>query len=235
MTIKMEGIVFDPKEFLSRIGAGRTNADYRANDIVYSQGVAADAVFYLQNGKVKVTVTSENGKEAVLAILGHGNFFGEGCLNGQALRLATATAMTDCSIMRLEKAAMVRALHGEPKFADLFIGHLLKRKSRVEEDLIDQLFNSSEKRLARALLLLANFGKDGKQEPVIAKISQETLAEMIGTTRSRVNFFMNKFRRLGFIDYNVDMHGDLHVHTSLLNLVLHEGMSDRPSEKIPEE
>jgi len=235
MTQKKEGVVFEPKEFLSRIGAGRTNADYRADDVVYSQGDAADAVFYLQSGKVKITVTSENGKEAVLAILGHGNFFGEGCLNGQSLRLATVTAMEDCSIMRLERAAMVRALHEEPKFADLFIGHLLQRKTRVEEDLIDQLFNSSEKRLARMLLLLANFGKDGKPEPVIAKISQETLAEMIGTTRSRVNFFMNKFRRLGFIDYNGDSNSDLRVNTSLLNMVLHEGISNAPSVKIPEE
>ena len=171
----------------------------------------------------------------MLAILGPDDFFGEGCLNGQPLRLATVTAMTDCSIMRLEKAAMVRVLHEEPKFADLFISHLLSRNSRVEEDLVDQLFNSSEKRLARMLLLLAHFGKDAKPEPVIARISQETLAEMIGTTRSRVNFFMNKFRRLGFIDYNGDTHSDLHVNTSLLNMVLHEGMSNGPSVNIPEE
>jgi CRP/FNR family cyclic AMP-dependent transcriptional regulator len=235
MTTKKEAVTFDPKEFLSRIGTGRSNADYRADDFVFAQGDAADAVYYLQNGKAKITVTSENGKEAVLAILGPDDFFGEGCLNGQPLRLATVTAITECSIMRLEKAAMVRALHEEPKFADLFIGHLLQRNSRVEADLVDQLFNSSEKRLARMLLLLANFGKDSKQEPVIAKISQETLAEMIGTTRSRVNFFMNKFRRLGFIDYNGDMHGDLHVNTSLLNMVLHEGMSNGPSVNIPEE
>jgi CRP/FNR family cyclic AMP-dependent transcriptional regulator len=235
MTQKKEGVVFEPKEFLSRIGAGRTNANYHADDVVFAQGDAADAVFYLQNGKVKITVTSENGKEAVLAIIGPDDFFGEGCLNGQPLRLATVTAMTDCSIMRLEKAAMVRVLHEEPKFADLFIAHLLSRNSRVEEDLVDQLFNSSEKRLARTLLLLANFGKDAKQEPVIAKINQETLAEMIGTTRSRVNFFMNKFRRLGFIDYNGDSHSDLHVNTSLLNMVLHEGISNGPSVKIPEE
>ena len=235
MTMNKEAVTFDPKEFLSRIGAGRTNADYRANDVVFAQGDAADAVFFLQKGKAKITVTSENGKEAVLAILGPDDFFGEGCLNGQPLRLAAVTAMTDCSIMRLEKAAMVRVLHEEPKFADLFISHLLSRNSRVEADLVDQLFNSSEKRLARMLLLLANFGKDSKQEPVIAKISQETLAEMIGTTRSRVNFFMNKFRRLGFIDYNGDTHGDLHVNTSLLNMVLHEGMSNGPSVNIPEE
>jgi CRP/FNR family transcriptional regulator, cyclic AMP receptor protein len=235
MTTKKEGVTFDPKEFLSRIGTGRTNTDYRADDFVFAQGDAADAVYYLQKGKAKITVTSENGKEAVLAILGPDDFFGEGCLNGQPLRLATVTAMTDCSIMRLEKAAMVRVLHEEPKFADLFISHLLSRNSRVEADLVDQLFNSSEKRLARMLLLLANFGKDSKQEPVIAKISQETLAEMIGTTRSRVNFFMNKFRRLGFIDYNGDTHSDLHVNTSLLNMVLHEGMSNGRSVNIPEE
>ena len=235
MTTKKEAVTFDPKEFLSRIGTGRSNADYRADDFVFAQGDPADAVFYLQNGKAKITVTSENGKEAVLAILGPDDFFGEGCLNGQPLRLATVTAMTDCSIMRLEKAAMLRVLHEEPKFADLFIAHLLSRNSRVEEDLVDQLFNSSEKRLARMLLLLANFGKDAKQEPVIAKISQETLAEMIGTTRSRVNFFMNKFRRLGFIDYNGDTHGDLRVNTSLLNMVLHEGISNGRSVNIPEE
>jgi CRP/FNR family transcriptional regulator, cyclic AMP receptor protein len=228
-------LTFDPKIFLAHIGAGRTNADYRANDVVFAQGDPADAVYYLQSGKAKITVTSENGKEAVLAILGPDDFFGEGCLNGQPLRLATVTAMTDCSIMRLEKAAMVRVLHEEPKFADLFIAHLLSRNSRVEADLVDQLFNSSEKRLARMLLLLANFGKDAKQEPVIAKISQETLAEMIGTTRSRVNFFMNKFRRLGFIDYNGDTHGDLRVNTSLLNMVLHEGISNGRSVNIPEE
>ena len=186
---------FDPKTFLSKIGSGRTNEKFGAKDVVFAQGDAANAIYYLQKGKAKITVTSENGKEAVLAILGPDDFFGEGCLNGQPRRLATVTAMTDCSIMRLEKAAMVRVLHDEPKFADLFIAHLLHRNSRVEEDLVDQLFNSSEKRLARTLLLLANFGKEGKPEPVIAKISQETLAEMIGTTRSRVSFFMNKFRR----------------------------------------
>lgn len=235
MENRKKQFTFDPKEFLSHIGAGRTNADYRANDVVFAQGDAADAVFYLQKGKAKITVTSENGKEAVLAILGPDDFFGESCMNGQPLRLATIMAMTDCSIMRLEKAAMVRVLHEEPKFSDLFINHLLHRNSRVEEDLVDHLFNSSEKRLARTLLLLANFGKDGKQEPVIARISQETLAEMIGTTRSRVNFFMNKFRRLGFIDYNGDAQSGLHVHTSLLNMVLHEGISNGPSVNIPEE
>ena len=219
-------IAFDPNIFLSKIGSGRTNEKFSAQDIVFSQGDAAGAVFYLQKGKAKITVTSKSGKEAVLAILGPGDFFGEGCLNGQPRRMSTVTAMTECSIMRLEKAGMVRVLHDEPKFADLFISHLLHRNSRVEEDLVDQLFNSSEKRLARTLLLLANFGKDSKPEPVIAKISQETLAEMIGTTRSRVSFFMNKFRRLGFIEYNGDTHGDLHVHTSLLNMVLHDGATN---------
>ena len=221
---KKKDIVFDPKDFLSRIGAGRTSTNYRANAAVFVQGDPATAIFYLQNGKAKITVTSKGGKEAVLAILGPGDFFGESCLNGHPRRMASVTTMTECSIVRLEKAAMIRVLHDEPKFADMFIAHLLQRNGRIEEDLVDQLFNSSEKRLARTLLLLANFGKDGKQEPVIAKISQETLAEMIGTTRSRVSFFMNKFRRLGFVDYNGDMHGDLHVHSSLLNMVLRDGM-----------
>jgi CRP/FNR family transcriptional regulator, cyclic AMP receptor protein len=218
-----KNIAFDPKLFLSKIGSGRTNEKYSAHDVVFSQGDAASAVYYLQKGKAKITVTSEAGKEAVLAILAPGDFFGEGCLNGQPRRLSTVTAMVECSIMRIEKAGMIRVLHDEPKFADLFIMHLLHRNGRVEEDLVDQLFNSSEKRLARTLLLLANFGKDSKPEPVIAKISQETLAEMIGTTRSRVSFFMNKFRRLGFIDYNGDTHGNLHVNTSLLNMVLRDG------------
>ena len=171
-----------------------------------------------QNGKVKVTVVSEQGKEAVVAVLGPDEFCGEGCLTGQPLRLATATAMTDCEIMRLEKATMIRVLHDEPAFSEMFVSHLLARTVRVEADLVDQLFNSSEKRLARALLLLANFGKDGRPEPIIAKVSQETLAEMIGTTRSRVSYFMNKFRKLGLIDYN----GRIEIHSSLLNVVLHE-------------
>ena len=182
------------------------------------QSRPADAVFYIQRGKVKITVVSEQGKEAVVAILGPDEFCGEGCLTGQRLRLATATAMAECEIMRLEKATMVRVLHEEPAFSELFVSHLLARTIRVEADLVDQLFNSSEKRLARALLLLANFGKDGRPEPIIAKVSQETLAEMIGTTRSRVSYFMNKFRKLGLIDYN----GQIEIHTSLLNLVLHE-------------
>jgi CRP-like cAMP-binding protein len=213
---------FDPKTFLAKVGTGRTNLKFSAGTVINAQGDAADAIYFLQNGKAKVTVINTTGKEAVLAILGADDFFGEGCLNGQALRMATVTAMTDCSIMRIEKAAMVAVLHREPKFSEMFIAHLLHRNSRVEEALVDQLFNSSEKRLARTLLLLANFGKEGKPEPVLAKISQETLAEMIGTTRSRVSFFMNKFRRLGFIDYN----GHLEVHSSLLNVVLNDGEAD---------
>jgi len=226
MATKPKIIAFDPKTFLSKIGSGRTNEKFSANQVVFAQGDTASAIYYLQKGKAKLTVASKGGKEAVLAILAPGDFFGEGCLNGQLRRMATVTAMTDCSVMRLERSAMVRALHAEPEFADLFIGHLLHRNSRVEEDLVDQLFNSSEKRLARTLLLLANFGKDSKPEPVIAKISQETLAEMIGTTRSRVSFFMNKFRRLGFIEYNGDTHGELHVNTSLLNMVLRDGATN---------
>jgi CRP/FNR family transcriptional regulator, cyclic AMP receptor protein len=186
--------------------------------MVFSQGGSADAVFYIQKGKVKITVVSEQGKEAVVAILGPDEFCGEGCLTGQPRRMATAVAMTECEIMRLEKAAMIRVLHEEPAFSEMFVAHLLARTIRVEEDLVDQLFNSSEKRLARSLLLLANFGKDGRPERIIAKVSQETLAEMIGTTRSRVSHFMNKFRKLGFIDYN----GHLEVHSSLLNVVLHD-------------
>jgi len=211
---------FDPKIFLglSKVSEGRTTADYDKNQMVFAQGDPANAIFYLQKGRVKLTVVSHQGKEAVVAILGAGDFFGEGCLTRQSLRISTATAMDDCSIMRLEKALMIRLLHQEPAFSAVFVAHLLSRSIRVEEDLIDQLFNSSEKRLARVLLLLANFGKEGQPEPVIAKISQETLAEMIGTTRSRVSFFMNKFRRLGFIDYK----DHLEVHSSLLNVVLHD-------------
>lgn len=218
---------FNAKGFLTCIGNGRKNEKYRANEVIFTQGDNADAVYYLQKGKAKITVTSESGKEAVLAILGLGDFFGEGCLNGQSKRISSVTTMSECAVMRLDKTAMVHVLHGEPKFADLFIAYLLHRNSRVEEDLVDQLFNSSEKRLARTLLLLANFGKNGEQIPVIAKISQETLAEMVGTTRSRVSFFMNKFRRLGFIDYNGDTRGDLHVHSSLLNMVLRNGEPGR--------
>jgi CRP/FNR family cyclic AMP-dependent transcriptional regulator len=210
---------FDPKSFLAKVGEGRSIGEYRSDQIVFSQGDPADAVFYTQSGKVKVTVVSEQGKEAVVAIHGTNQFFGEGCLTGQVLRIATVATMTDSVIVRLEKAAIVRVIHQEPTFSEMFIAHLLSRTIRVEADLVDQLFNSSEKRLARLLLLLANFGKESKPEPIIAKISQETLAEMIGTTRSRVSFFMNKFRNLGFIDYNGD---GIDVHSSLLNLVLHE-------------
>jgi CRP-like cAMP-binding protein len=204
--------------FLSKVNGGRAVADYRKDKIVYRQGDPADSVFYIQSGKIKKTVISEQGKEAVVALLGPGDFFGEGCLTGQSLRLATVAAMTNSVIVRISKTDITRVIHEEPAFAELFIAHLLARNSRVEEDLVDQLFNSSEKRLARILLLLANFGKESRPEPVIAKISQETLAEMIGTTRSRVSFFMNKFRELGLINYN----GHIEVHSSLLNVVLHE-------------
>jgi CRP-like cAMP-binding protein len=209
---------FDPKSFLAKVGEGRSIDRYRKGQIVFSQGDPADAVYYIQKGKAKVTVVSEQGKEAVVAILGAGEFFGEGSLAGQPQRIGTVTTMTESVIMRLEKAAVVDVIHREPAFSEMFIAHLLGRTIRVEADLVDQLFNSSEKRLARLLLLLANFGKEGKPEPIIAKISQETLAEMIGTTRSRVSFFMNKFRKLGLIDYN----GSIHVHSTLLNVVLHE-------------
>ena len=219
---------FDPKEFLATVNGGRTISTYRKDETVFAQGDAADSVFYIQKGKVKVTVLSEQGKEAVVAMLGPDEFCGEGCLAGQPRRMATATAMTDCEIMRLEKRAIIRALQDEPAFSEFFVAHLLARTIRVEADLVDQLFNSSEKRLARALLLLANFGKEGRPEPIIAKVSQETLAEMIGTTRSRVSFFMNKFRKLGFINYN----GHMEVHSSLLNVVLHDQpqLRKRPSE-----
>jgi CRP/FNR family transcriptional regulator, cyclic AMP receptor protein len=209
---------FDPKLFLAKVGKGKTSAELRRNQIVFSQGDPASAIFYINKGKIELRILSQQGKEAVLAILGVGDFFGEGCLAGQPLRMATAVAVTECSVMRLEKSAMITVLHDEPVFSALFISYLLTRNIRIEEDLVDQLFNSSEKRLARILLLLANFGKEGKPEPVLPKISQETLAEMIGTTRSRVSFFMNKFRKLGFIEYN----GNLTVHSSLLNVVLHD-------------
>jgi CRP/FNR family transcriptional regulator, cyclic AMP receptor protein len=209
---------FDPKAFLAKVGEGRAIARYRNNQIVFSQGDPADAVFYIQKGKLKVTVVSEQGKEAVVAILGPDEFFGEACLAGQVQRIATVATMTESVIVRMEKAAIVRVIHEEPAFSEMFIAHLLGRTIRVEADLVDQLFNSSEKRLARLLLLLANFGKEGAPVPMIAKISQETLAEMIGTTRSRVSFFMNNFRKLGLIDYN----GGIEVHSSLLNVVLHD-------------
>jgi len=218
---------FDPKEFLAKVGEGKTISKYQKDQIVFSQGEVADAVFYVQQGKVKLTVVSEQGKEAVVAILGPGHFFGEGCLNGHPLRIATTRAVDECVITRLEKATMIATIHNEPEFSELFMSYLLTRNSRIEEDLIDQLFNSSEKRLARLLLLLANFGKEGRPEPIVGKFSQETLAEMIGTTRSRVSFFMNKFRKLGFIEYN----GKLEVHNSLLNVVLH----DKPEIKTRDE
>ena len=210
---------FDPLVFLAKVNGGRTISDYQINQVVYEQGAPADFVFYIQQGTAKVTVTSEQGKEAIVAVLAPGDFFGEGCLGAQTLRMATVTAMTHCVIVRMAKENIIRVIHEEPSFAELFIAHLLHRNSRIEEDLVDQLFNSSEKRLARTLLLLANFGKDNSEpQPILAKISQETLAEMIGTTRARVSHFMNKFRKLGLIDYN----GNIEVHRSLLNVVLHE-------------
>ena len=212
-------VAFDPKVFLAKVnGSGRAIADYGKDQIVFRQGDPSDAVFYIQSGKAKKTVISEQGKEAVIAILDTGDFFGESCLAGEALRLSTITALTKCVIVRISKAEITRVIHEEPAFAELFIARLLARNGRVEADLVDQLFNSSEKRLARTLLLLANFGKEGRPEPIVAKVSQETLAEMIGTTRSRVSFFMNKFRKLGLIDYN----GSIVVHSSLLNVVLRD-------------
>jgi CRP/FNR family cyclic AMP-dependent transcriptional regulator len=210
--------VFNPQLFLTKVGQGKTSLISPKKHTIFSQGDAAEAVFYIQAGKVKLTVVSKQGKEAVVAILERGAFFGESCLAGQLIRTATATAVEDSTIVRIDKDAMIRVLHEEPTFAELFMTYLLEHTIRIQEDLVDQLFNSSEKRLARVLLLLAHFGKEGKPETVIAKISQETLAEMVGTTRSRVSFFMNKFRKLGFIDYN----GELHVHSSLLNVVLHD-------------
>jgi CRP-like cAMP-binding protein len=209
---------FDPHTFLRQVGLGKTTVSYRKQSPIFAQGDAADAVYYIQDGQVKLTVVSAHGKEAVIAMLGAQAFFGEGCLNGQLVRIATATSVTDCSLMRIEKTAMMQVLHAEPSFAALFTRYLLSRNSRIEEDLIDQFFNSSEKRLARVLLLLAHFGKEGQPEPVIPKLSQETLAEMVGTTRSRVSFFLNKFRKLGFIDYN----GGLHIHSSLLTVILND-------------
>jgi CRP/FNR family transcriptional regulator, cyclic AMP receptor protein len=209
---------FDLKIFLARVEAGKTRVELRRRQIVFSQGDAADSVFYIQKGKIELKVLSQQGKEAILAILSACDFFGEGCLAGQPLRMATAAAVTECSVVRLDKSAMIKVLRDEPVFSALFMSYLLIRNIRIEEDLVDQLFNSSEKRLARLLLLLANFGKEGKPEAVIPKVSQETLAEMIGTTRSRVSFFMNKFRKLGFIEYN----GGLSVHSSLLSVVLHD-------------
>ncbi len=210
--------LFDPKGFLATVGPGKRNLKFRTGQSVFAQGDVADKVFYIQKGRVKLIVVSKEGKEAVVAILGAGQFFGEGCLNGQSLRIATTKAMEASEIIAITKKSMVAALQREPKFSQLFMAYLLTRNNRIEEDLIDQLFNSSERRLARLLLLLANFGKEESPQPIDAKISQETLAEMIGTTRSRVSFFMNKFRKLGFISYN----GKIEVHTSLLHAVLHD-------------
>jgi CRP/FNR family cyclic AMP-dependent transcriptional regulator len=218
---------FDVEVFLNTVDGGRSVSNYRKNQQIFAQGDAADSVFYIQDGQVKLSIVSELGKEAVVALHAKADFFGEGCLSGQSLRLATATAMTDCVIMRLGKTAIMRVLHEEPKFSEMFLSYILARNARVEADLVDQLFNSSEKRLARLLLLMANFGKEGRPEPIIAKVSQETLAEMIGTTRSRVSFFMNKFRKLGFIDYN----GKLQIHNSLLNVILHDDPTLKRSER----
>jgi CRP/FNR family transcriptional regulator, cyclic AMP receptor protein len=209
---------FDPKIFLSTIDGGREILALARKQTIFAQGDSSDAVFYIQKGKVKLTVLSKTGKEATIGILNEGAFFGEGCLTGQLLRLSSATAMTDCSVMRIAKKSMMEVLHREHAFSDMFVAYLLTRNIRYEEDLVDQLFNSSEKRLARVLLLLAHFGKNGKSEVAIPTISQETLAEMVGTTRSRVNFFMNRFRKLGFIRYN----GELEVHSALLNVILHD-------------
>src|ERR1700674_2060869 len=210
---------FDPQTFLSTIDGGRKITAFPKKQTIFVQGDPSDAVFYLQKGKVKLTGVSTVGKEATIGILNEGCFFGEGCLPGQPLRLCAATAMTDCAVMRIEKNAMVEVLHREHAFSDMFVAYLLTRNIRYEEDLVDQLFNSSEKRLARILLLLAHFGKEGKPEVLVPKISQESLAEMVGTTRSRASFFMNRFRTLGFIDYNSE---GLQVHSSLLNVVLHD-------------
>jgi CRP/FNR family transcriptional regulator, cyclic AMP receptor protein len=222
---------FDPKAFLAKVGAGKTILNIKKDQHVFEQGDVADAVFYIQKGRVKLTVVSDQGKEAIVGILEPGQFFGEGCLNGHALRIATTMAMEECLITSITKEAMIAVLRSQPKFSELFMAYLLTRNSRVEEDLIDQLFNSSEKRLARLLLLLAHFGKEGEPQPLLADISQETLAEMIGTTRSRVSYFMNKFRKLGLISYN----GKIEVHNSLLNAVLHEKPAierEDPSSKV---
>ena len=210
--------VFDLKAFLSKAKGKRKIEDHVGEAVIFSQGDPGDGIFYIHAGKVKLTVISRQGKEAVVAILGAGDFFGEGCLAGQPSRMATASALPECSVMRLDKSVVIQVLHDEPSFSEVFVAHLLSRNIRIEEDLVDQLFNSSEKRLARVLLLLANFGKEGTPQTVIPKMSQETLAEIVGTTRSRVSFFMNRFRKLGFIEYN----GGLTIHSSLLNVVLHD-------------
>jgi CRP/FNR family transcriptional regulator, cyclic AMP receptor protein len=226
VTRKKAKALFDPKIFLARVGEGKTISEYRQDQTVFSQGDPSDAVFYVQKGGIKLTVTSEQGREAVVGILGPGHFFGEGCLNGHLLRITTAVAVDESLITRIAKTAMIATMHDEPDFSEMFMAYLLTRNSRIEADLIDQLFNSSEKRLARLLLLLANFGKEGTPQPIVGKFSQETLAEMIGTTRSRVSFFMNKFRKLGYIEYN----GKLEIHNSLLNVVLY----DKPEIKTKE-
>ena len=213
---------FDPDTFLATIGEGRKIVSIPNKQLIYAQGDAADAVFYVQKGKVRLSVVSKSGKEATIGILSQGNFFGEGSLAGQLLRMGSAAAMTDCDLLRVDKKAMMNALHREHAFSDLFVAYLLARNIRYEEDLVDQMFNSSEKRLARVLLLLAHFGKEGIPETAVPKISQETLAEMVGTTRSRVSFFMNRFRKLGFIHYAGGVEGGLQVHSSLLNIVLHD-------------
>jgi CRP/FNR family transcriptional regulator, cyclic AMP receptor protein len=213
---------FNPKTFLTQVREGKTIVSCRKNHILFSQGDQADAVFYILEGKVSVTVVSKRGKEAIVAVLEPTAFFGEACLTGQVLRVEAATTVSVAKIVRISKIAMIKVLHDEPAFSELFLAHLLARNIRIQEDLVDQLFNSSEKRLARVLLLMAHFGKEGKPEAVIPKVSQETLAEMVGTTRSRVSFFMNKFRKLGFIDYDGGSHKGLHVHSSLLNVVLHD-------------
>ena len=209
---------FDPQLFLSTIDGGRKIVAVSKKQTIFGQGDSSDAVFYIQKGKVKLTVVSKTGKEATIGVLNEGDFFGEGCLTGQPLRMCSATAMTDCTVMRIDKKSMLEVIHRERAFSDMFVAYLLARNIRYEEDLVDQLFNSSEKRLARILLLLAHFGKEGKPEVAIPKISQETLAEMVGTTRGRVSFFMNRFRKLGFVRYN----GELEVHSSLLDVVLHD-------------
>ena len=220
--VKKKPREFDPNTFLATIGAGRKNVPVAKKQAIFAQGDAADAVFYIQSGKVKLTVVSQTGREATIGMLREGNFFGEGALAGQALRMGSAAAMTDCELLRIDKKAMMEALHREHAFSDMFVAYLLSRNIRYEEDLVDQLFNSSEKRLARVLLLLAHFGKEGVPETVVPKISQETLADMVGTTRSRVSFFMNRFRKLGFIQYAGGVEGGLQVHSSLLNIVLHD-------------
>jgi CRP/FNR family transcriptional regulator, cyclic AMP receptor protein len=213
---------FDPTTFLATIGDGRRNLTFAKDQAIFAQGDVADAVFYIQKGKVKLTVVSPSGREATLGLLDTENFFGEGALAGQTLRMGSASAMTDCEVQRIDKKAMIDALHREPAFSERFVAYLLARNVRYEEDLVDQLFNSSEKRLARVLLILAHFGKDGVPATVVPKISQESLAEMVGTTRSRVSFFMNRFRKLGFVDYSGGPEGGLQVHSSLLSVVLHD-------------